>query len=177
MGTAPNPPDVIARRLCDDGIYPNNPALPLLVYRSAFAAGDPDGIERVFATNGWPPAWRFGVFGYHHYHGTAHEVLGCFTGSARIQFGGPEGPALEAEAGDVVILPAGTAHKCLEARDGFRCVGAYPTGQDPDMNTGRPGEHEAALERIAGVPVPAADPAYGEGGPMRSQWMMEGGRS
>ncbi|HKJ88145.1 MAG TPA: cupin, partial [Gammaproteobacteria bacterium] len=113
MAASPlNPPDVVAELLTDDGTYPNNPALPLLIYRCAFPTPEPDAIEAVFAANGWPPAWRFGVFGYHHYHSTAHEALGCFTGSARIQFGGPEGPVLQAGAGDVVILPAGTAHKC-----------------------------------------------------------------
>ncbi|MFP4606999.1 MAG: hypothetical protein ACLFP7_05195 [Thiohalospira sp.] len=168
--SAPNPPRVTARRLPDDGTYPNNPHLPLLAYTGAFPPNDPEAIEAVFAANGWPPAWRFGIFGHHHYHATAHEALGCFQGSARIQFGGPGGPILEAAAGDVVVLPAGTAHKAVESRGGFRCVGAYPVGQDPDMNTGRPGEHAAAVALIARVPVPEADPAYGPEGPLAEHW-------
>lgn len=140
--------------------------------RAAFPPGKPEAIEAVFAANGWPPAWRVAVLSYHHYHSTAHEALGCFVGSARLQFGGPEGPVLEASAGDVVILPAGTAHKAVASQDGFRCVGAYPTGQTPDMNRGRPGERDAALERIARVPVPEADPAYGPEGPLRQHWLV-----
>ncbi len=168
--TAPNPPRVEAWLLPGDGVFPNNPELPLLLYAGAFSEPDPGTIEEVFAANGWPPAWRFGVLGHHHYHSTAHEALGCFAGSARIQFGGPEGPILEASAGDVVVLPAGTTHCAVEVRGGFRCVGAYPAGQSPDMNRGNPIEHDAAARRIAEVPLPEADPAYGPEGPLRRQW-------
>ncbi len=171
---APNPPRVTARLLADDGLFPNNPHLALLRYQGAFPAGEPDTIEAVFGANGWPPAWRFGILGYHHYHSTAHEALGCFVGSARTQSGGPEGPVLEANAGDVVILPAGTAHKAVASQGGFRCVGAYPTGQTPDMNRGSPGERDAGRERIAGVPVPEADPAYGPEGPLCQHWLTPG---
>ena len=40
----------------DDGTIPNS-RLPLLVYRDAVPA-DAASIERLFATNRWPPAWR-----------------------------------------------------------------------------------------------------------------------
>ncbi len=78
---------------------------------------------------------------------------------------------LEASAGEGGILPAGAAHKAVASQDGFRCVSAYPTGQTPDMNRGSPGEREAALERIAKVPLPEADPAYGPEGPLRQHWL------
>ena len=42
----------------DDGTIPNS-RLPLLVYRAAVPA-DAAAIERIFAANRWPPAWRDG---------------------------------------------------------------------------------------------------------------------
>jgi uncharacterized protein YjlB len=69
----------------DDGVIPNS-RLPLLVYRGA-VPGDAVGIETVFAGNRWPPAWRNGVYPFHHFHSTAHEVLGV-AGALRRLWGG-----------------------------------------------------------------------------------------
>lgn len=158
----------------DDGTFPNNPRLPLLVYQAAFDLpqdGDPAAvIEEVFAANHWGRGWRNGVYNQHHYHSTAHEVLGCYSGHARIQFGGPGGMEVEARCGDVIILPAGTTHKKISASADFRVVGCYPDGQDFDMNYGGPGERPAADEHIARVPLPAADPVYGDSGPLMDLW-------
>jgi uncharacterized protein YjlB len=41
------------------------------------------------------------------------------------------------------------------------------------MNTGRPGERPAADERIARVPLPAADPVFGESGPLVALWKVK----
>lgn len=83
--------------------FPNNPDLPLPVYRQAvrFDRQDPAAmIERMFGDHGWGGAWRDGVFPYHHYHSNAHEALGVASGRARIQFGGPGGPVIrKASAG------------------------------------------------------------------------------
>src|ERR1700692_4721502 len=83
----------------DDGVIPNS-RLPLLVYRDAVPA-DAAGIERLFAANRWPPAWRDGVHPFHHFHSTAHEVLGVARGEASVLFGGPGGTVLEVWARDV----------------------------------------------------------------------------
>jgi uncharacterized protein YjlB len=146
----------------DDGTFPGNPR-PLLLYFRAVPM-DPAAIERLFTANEWPSAWRNGVYPYHHYHSTAHEVLGVYGGSATVQFGGSAGPAQTISAGDVVVIPAGVAHKCLESTSDFRIVGAYPVGQRWDMCYGKEGERPAADQNIAGVEEPGKDPVLGEGG-------------
>ena len=76
--------------LDDDGTFPNS-RLPLLVYPAVLNPTDADPaatFEQRFEANGWPGAWRNGIFGFHHYHSTAHEVLGICRGRARVQFGG-----------------------------------------------------------------------------------------
>ena len=101
-----------------DGAFPNNPCLPLLLYPGAFLpfGNDPAGeVEARFNTNGWPAAWRNGVYSYHHYHAEAHEVLGVYRGSAKVQFGGPNGYVGQLTSGDAALLPAGTAHKLITA--------------------------------------------------------------
>ena len=95
--------------LADDGVFPNNAKLPLMIYAGAIegpAGHDPEAFEDLFHTRAWPPAWRFSVYDFHHYHSTAHEALGCFQGRASIQFGGPGGPIVEVGAGDAVVIPA-----------------------------------------------------------------------
>jgi uncharacterized protein YjlB len=165
-----DPGRIQPHRLAAADPFPNNPRLPLLLYARAFPDPSPDWIEAVFTANGWPPAWRFGVFDFHHYHSTAHEVLGCFQGRARIQFGGPEGPVLAVGAGDVAILPAGTAHKSVRVEGRFRCVGAYPAGSAVDMQKAGSMAPEAAAANISATQLPAADPVYGEEGPLMAYW-------
>ncbi len=89
----------------DDGRFPNS-SLPLLVYRGAIPA-DARAMERTFRVNGWSNVWRNGIFGYHHFHSIAHEVLGIAAGEACVEFGGPGGQTVEVRAGDVVVIPAG----------------------------------------------------------------------
>src|SRR3954447_3322654 len=98
----------------EDGRIPNNPRLPLLVYRGALEpnASDPAGtFEAVFARNGWRGAWRDGIYGFHHYHSPSHEVLGIARGSVQVRLGGEGGLATRLEAGDVVVIPAGAGHQ------------------------------------------------------------------
>jgi len=163
-------PEVRSIVLQDDGTYPNN-RRPLLLYLQAVPP-DPASIERLFTANDWPSAWRNGVYSYHHYHSTAHEALGVYSGSAKIQFGGPGGTTVTIRAGDVAVIPAGVAHKCLESSSGFRIVGAYPRGQRWDMCYGEIGERPAADQNIAAVPDPQADPVQGQTGALPRLWQL-----
>lgn len=155
----------------DDGTFPNS-RLPLLVYAEAIIEEPvtPEAFEQMFGENGWPAQWRATVFDFHHYHSTAHEALGVAAGEATILFGGPGGRAITVKAGDVVVIPAGVAHKRESASADFMVVGAYPPHQSFDVLRGDEGERPGADERIAELPVPDTDPVSGPGGTLVKVW-------
>ncbi len=160
-------------RFADDGAIPNNPALPCLVYPGALALPKEDpaaACEAVFAANQWGGLWRNGIFTYHHYHSDAHEALAIARGSAQVRFGGEQGETLTVRAGDVVVIPAGVGHKNLTASADLLVVGGYPSGQSPDLQRGAHTERPDVIQNIAQVPLPSADPVYGESGPLMSAW-------
>jgi uncharacterized protein YjlB len=150
---------------------PNNLLLPLLVYRQAVAATDLAAeFERIFASHDWPPAWRYGIYPYAHYHSTAHEVIGVYRGRSRVLFGHTGGVTLELQPGDAVAIPAGTGHQCLESTPDFHAVGAYPAGQEPDLLRANAAEALQARARIDRVPLPERDPLFGTEGPLTELW-------
>lgn len=164
--------ELIIRFFEDDGSFPNS-RLPVLIHKGCFdalGAGDPGRYEQLFHENGWGNGWRNGLFNFHHYHSTAHEVLGVYSGWVDAQLGGPGGECIRAEAGDVLILPAGIAHKNLGDGGGFKVVGAYPAGQYPDTKYGDPGDRPAADKAIAAVAVPSSDPVKGISGGILEHW-------
>jgi uncharacterized protein YjlB len=168
-----NPRDPLAYYFPDDGSIPNNPDLAVLIYPQAIALhGDPAVvIEHVFQTNGWPPQWRNGIYDYHHYHPNAHEVLGIAMGHVKVRLGGESGKDFDLQAGDVVVLPAGTGHKCLQASEDLLVIGAYPPGQeDYEEKRGDDSDRTKALKEIAKTKKPASDPVYGEDGPLLALW-------
>ena len=103
----------------------------------------------LFTANGWPAAWRNGIYPFHHFHSTAHEALGVYAGTATARFGGEGGIDMTVSAGDVVIIPAGVGHKAIEASANLGIVGAYPAGTGPDLCRGAPAERPASLAAIA----------------------------
>ena len=166
-------PQYQAYSLMDDGIFPNNADLPLIVLHQAFEAErgiPPETIENLFQKNGWESAWRNGLFSFHHYHSTAHEALGVYSGWVKAQLGGPGGKVVTARIGDVIIIPAGVSHKNLDQSPEFSVVGAYPQGQSWDMQYGKPGERPGADQNIRRVPLPTSDPVYGPDGPLMQLW-------
>ncbi|MEZ0293504.1 MAG: cupin domain-containing protein [Solirubrobacteraceae bacterium] len=143
---------------------PNHPGFPVLVYRGT-GMRDPMTARSRFAEHGWGGSWVDGVFDYHHFHSTSHEVLAVVAGRATLELGGPQGETFEVAAGDVVVLPAGTGHRRAGADGSFTVVGAYPAGQeDYDLLRGDdPAEVADARERIAALGAPPQDPVGGEG--------------
>jgi uncharacterized protein YjlB len=143
---------------------PNHPRFPVLMYHGVDVP-DAAAARALFARHGWRGAWVDGVFDFHHFHSTSHEVLAVVAGSATLALGGPQGSSFPVAAGDVLVLPAGTGHRRLSSAGGFTVVGAYPAGQeDYDLLRGDdPSEVEAARERIAALPAPDEDPVGGEG--------------
>ncbi|RVK40740.1 cupin domain-containing protein [Sinorhizobium meliloti] len=154
----------------ESGGVPNNPRLPVLVYRQAIDVTENGAtrIEERFRANGWRGLWRDGVFAHHHYHCGAHEVLGIAEGRARLMIGGPDGQEIEVAAGDVILLPAGTGHRRNEASVDFLVVGGYPPGQDAGIHSGAATTDD--LKAIVSVPLPSLDPVLGAEGPAVTVW-------
>jgi uncharacterized protein YjlB len=154
----------------DDGGIPNS-RLPLLVYHDVASAHAAESCEELFADNGWLGSWRDGIFSYHHFHSTSHEVLGIVSGSAAVILGGPTvGQRFDVQAGDVLVLPAGTGHCNAGSSGNLLVIGAYPDGMSWDLRRGDPEEHDDVLQNISRVPVPKADPVEGAGGPLLRLW-------
>ena len=166
--SAPGRADPETHLFADDGVFPNS-RLPVLIYRGVLEVPDATVIEQMFETNGWSSAWRNGLYSVHHYHSTAHEVLGIYGGRVTARLGGGQGTSVTLVAGDVVVIPAGVAHKNDGASTDFRVVGAYPVGTSPDMQYGKPGERPGTDRNIACVGIPGADPVRG-GGRIAALW-------
>jgi uncharacterized protein YjlB len=143
-----------AFRFKDDGVIPNNPKLPFILYRSPVRLTDdfdPAAVfEELFARNGWRDSWRNGIYDFAHYHSRTHEVLGVARGHARVRFGGERGKELRLKAGDVVVLypPAGIYDECRTSA----------------------AEHDRAVTTIPKVALPRKDPVYGRDGPLTRLW-------
>ena len=149
MPTATELVEPLALMFEDDGSIPNNPRLPLLIYRNAIdVSGTPDResvIEAVFAEHGWGEMWRNGIHPYAHYHSSIHEVLGIARGRATVRFGGARGR-------EIVL------HWRLSARWPLRPLprqqGRARRGADPySAGAGPEGRSDLRRQRTAASPL------------------------
>jgi len=112
-----------AFRFKNDGVVPNNPKLPFILYRGPVTLTDdfdPAAVfEELFGRNGWRDSWHNGIYNYAHYHSRTHEVLGIAGGHARVRFGGERGKELRLKAGDVVVLPRRDGPPAARRQQGF----------------------------------------------------------
>ena len=150
---------------------PNNDRLPVLIYREVLdvsRVNAAEHFEQTFQRNGWPPQWRNGIYNFHHYHSTAHEVLAIAAGNGRVVLGGPGGHEMTLNAGDVIVLPTGTGHCSLQTSADFLVVGAYPPRQSWDICRSAPSLKER--ERMRTLPFPGSDPLTGTTGALTRLW-------
>jgi len=157
-----------------DGTIPNNPRLPLLVYRNAVdlkGTADPEQvIEKAFLANGWRDLWRAGLYPETQYHSSIHEAMGIARGRARMRFGGSNGRDVELFSGDVVVVPAGTGHQGVWASPDLMVIGCYPRTGRYDLCLGSKAEYAKAIASIPQVPVPDTDPVFGAHGALQQLW-------
>ena len=190
-------------------LMPNSP-YPLLHYRGLPTGGKATDFYDLFRQNGWRIQWiyRYGDTQRSHYHSGAHECMAVLSGTATIRFGVADtsldmddnthgsareegGIEIEARAGDVFILPAGTAHKTYNTRpkadftllspgdghhiasedaraaldkvelSGFTMIGAYPEGSS-FWDSLKGGEKDTdEFKTVWSVPKPPKDPVLG----------------
>lgn len=156
----------------DDGKIPNS-KFPLLVYRNAIPQTTKHPsiwlIEK-FEANNWTNSWRNGIYSFHHYHSTAHEVLGIYRGSASVHLGGEKGKIVKVVAGDIFVIPAGVGHKNVESDD-LGVVGAYFNGNDWDLKKGLKGERPEADNNLRNLVVPTSDPYLGNTSGLTKLWV------
>lgn len=173
--------DVQTFKFQDDGTIPNNPTLPVLLYRNAFSGVGRD-IRHVIYYHVKNSDWNFrkreGSLGkwfgqipdYPQYHSNTHEFLVVVRSYGTVRIGGEEGVDLELSTGDALVLPSGTGHRQVEADESFELMAAYPGRDNFDVKTGEPDERPEVLEKIRSVGVPATDPICGEDGPLPRIW-------
>lgn len=193
-------------------LIPNSPR-PVLHYTGlelATPEGKASEFYDLFDRNGWRVQWiyRYGATQRSHYHSGVHECMAVLSGAATIRFGVGDtsldldentngsaweegGVEVEARAGDVFLLPAGTAHKTFNARpaaeftlltpgdghhiasadaraaldavrlSGFTMIGAYPK-DGGYWDSMKGGENEGKYDEVWSVRIPERDPVLGE---------------
>jgi uncharacterized protein YjlB len=152
-----------------NGRVPNS-RFPVLIHRGAVTAAAgvdlADVIEETFQRHDWLNNWReLGVYDYNHFHSTSHEALGMARGHITLRLGGEGGAIVNLNAGDILVLPAGTSHIRLDNSSDSQMVGGYPEGRDWDLIRDEQvteGEARAAVKLIGSLPIPARDPATGQ---------------
>ncbi|KTD54544.1 Cupin domain protein [Legionella sainthelensi] len=128
--------EIIQKMISLQDYLPGNPYYPLLIYKQALInSNEPSKvIQSRLEQNNWSHSWVDGIYDFHHYHSNTHEVLVITSGDCQVQFGGENGPIYMINQGDVIIIPAGVAHKSLGKSNNFQCIGAYPLDVAPELD-------------------------------------------
>ena len=158
--------------LIDNGIFPNN-ILPVLYYSNALQLPplfSSRHVKILFEKNNWTNSWRNGIYTYHHYHSVTHEAMAIIRGKTAIQLGGDDGIELTIQKGDVLVIPAGVAHKNLGNEKDAIAIGGYPGGRDYDINYGKSGERPGTDNNVIKLPVPSTDPLLGKANGVPKIW-------
>ncbi|MFD2183631.1 cupin domain-containing protein [Rhodoplanes azumiensis] len=172
--TAPAPE---AFRFGDDGLVPNNPVLSCMVVRQGIdltgSAHHADRIMATFERNGWVGLWRNEMYPYPHYHAGVHEAMAIAAGRIRVRLGGRSGVEVDLVAGDVLVLPAGTAHQRVMGSSDLMMIGAYPTNGQYDLWRPNMMDCLAARTIVRAVPLPKTDPLDREHPPVLGRWQAD----
>lgn len=122
-----------------------------MIYHSVFDASVAQLSSRLKDIGAVVPQWQYTMYRQTHFHSTTHEILGIISGRARLFFGGEQNPGRVepvVEKGDLIIVPAGVAHRLLEDQTGmFQMLGSYPPGKTWDMCYGFGKEDEGQVRR------------------------------
>jgi uncharacterized protein YjlB len=156
--------------------FPNAASgLPVVHYHpfaSNEEAFDPSAIESLVSKHGFEPQWRYPMYNFDHFHSTTHELLVPFRGSATLVLGGIE--SIDVRAGDVLLLPAGVAHRAESTQNGFCMVGSYPTGSKAwDICKGGEEGVESKISGLGNGEI-TMDPIYGKdaSAPIMKAWKL-----
>jgi len=164
------PKEVVHDLVLPQDYFPNNSQYPLLIYKQVLDYPNPEAVKRLLKENHWINSWANSIYDYHHYHSNTHETLVIIAGHCKVQMGGPKGAVYDVAQGDVIILPAGVAHKNVRSSSDFECIGSYPINDDYDMNYGTAEEHPQVDRNIEQVALPNSDPVFGTQGLLFNYW-------
>ncbi|KAL2276180.1 hypothetical protein FJTKL_01342 [Diaporthe vaccinii] len=146
---------------------PNN-RLPVLHYRNVLPSPvSEDSTIKFLTANEWEHRGTWGHIDIRHFHPKSHECYGIFRGPSTLLVGqiqAGQGARIDVSAGDVIVLPAGTAHSSLKSSSDYRYIGVYPTGCPRWRNKFGKNPAESFRDVIDQVDMPVADPVYGKDG-------------
>ncbi|KIM93785.1 hypothetical protein OIDMADRAFT_61419 [Oidiodendron maius Zn] len=157
-----------------------NSDLPVLVYRNVLPKPyEEDSASHFLEANNWEKRGTWGTIKIRHFHPNSHECYGIFRGQSVLLLGeghsdASGGERISVSAGDVVVLPAGTAHSSVTSTDDYRYVGVYPKGCPRWRNELgiKPIVGQTMREEVEAVSIPDHDPVMGFDGPLPRLWRM-----
>ncbi|KAL4799462.1 hypothetical protein BDV19DRAFT_400729 [Aspergillus venezuelensis] len=157
-----------------------NSGLPIIHYRGVLPEPlTEESVTEFLTRDRWGKMGQgtWGHIAIRHFHPNSHECYGIFQGSSTLLLGvggGDQVGGLEVDvrAGDVIVLPAGTAHSCAKSSKDYRYIGVYPQGCSRWRNEmgSKPIDFASLREETENVAMPEADPVYGVGGPLMQLW-------